>query len=146
MRYRRAGMAGGTYFLTVNLYDRKQRLLVDHIDLLREAVRKVKAMHPFEIDSMVVLPGHPHAVWTLPPGDADYPTRWALIKAGFSPHLPADERRGRSRLAKGAEHRRLLENPSTGSWQPLSLGSLTVRWSTAEQTLGTTPLNRARRP
>lgn len=36
---------------TVNLYDQKQRLLVEHIDLLRETVRKVKAMHPFEIDA-----------------------------------------------------------------------------------------------
>ena len=47
--------------------------MVEHIDLLREAVRKVKAMHSFEIDAMVILPGH----------------------------LPADERRSRSRLAKG---------------------------------------------
>lgn len=101
MRYRRAEVADGTYFFTVNLYDRKQRLLVEHIDLLREAVRKVKAMHPFEIDAMVILPGHLHAVRTLPVGDADYPTRWALIKAGFSRRLPADERRSRSRLAKG---------------------------------------------
>ena len=96
MRYRRAEVAGGTYFFTVNLYDRKRRLLVEHIDLLRQAVRKVKAMHPFEIDAMVILPGHLHAVWTLPVGDANYPTRWALIKAGFSRRLPADERRSRS--------------------------------------------------
>jgi putative transposase len=29
MRYRRADVAGGTYFLTVNLADRNRRLLVD---------------------------------------------------------------------------------------------------------------------
>lgn len=38
---------------------------------------------------------------TLPGGDKDYPVRWTLIKAGFSRHLPKDERRNRSRIAKG---------------------------------------------
>jgi putative transposase len=35
MRYRRADVAGGTYFLTVNLAERKRGLLVDHIELVR---------------------------------------------------------------------------------------------------------------
>ncbi|MBI3069331.1 MAG: hypothetical protein HY323_09920 [Betaproteobacteria bacterium] len=34
MRYRRARIAGGTYFFTVNLSDRRARLLVEHIDAL----------------------------------------------------------------------------------------------------------------
>ena len=29
---------------------------------------------------VVVLPDHLHCLWTLPPTDADYPTRWRLIK------------------------------------------------------------------
>ncbi len=89
-----------TCFFTVNLTERKRMLLVDHIDDLRNAVRKVLTDHPFCIDAMVVLPDHLHAVWTLPEGDADYPTRWALIKADFSRCLLADERRSRSRVAK----------------------------------------------
>jgi len=32
------------------------------------------------VPAMVVLPDHLHCVWTLPRGDADYPTRWRLIK------------------------------------------------------------------
>jgi len=40
--YRRHYIAGGSYFFTVNLYNRKQTLLTDHIDLLRDSVRKVK--------------------------------------------------------------------------------------------------------
>ena len=99
--YRRWRVAGGTYFFTVKLLNRKLGLLVEHIDLLREAVHKVKVMHPFEIDAMVILPGHLHAVWTLPLDDADYATRWGLIKAGFSRRLPAGEQRNRSRIAKG---------------------------------------------
>ncbi len=58
MRYRRADVAGGTYFFTVNLAERKRTLLVDHVDLLRAVVQKVKAAHPFHIDAMVILPDH----------------------------------------------------------------------------------------
>ena len=49
---------------------------------------------------MVVLPEHLRAIWRLPPGDADYPTRWSLIKAGFSRQLGVGERIRQSRAAK----------------------------------------------
>ncbi len=78
-------MAGGSYFFTVNQAERKRTLLVDNIDLLREVMAKVRQRHPFNIDAMVVLPNHLHAIWTLPNGDCDYPVRWMLIKA--RPHL-----------------------------------------------------------
>jgi putative transposase len=94
-------VTGGTYFFTVNLAERNRTLLVNHVDTLREVVRIVKAEHPFHIDAMVILPDHLHAVWTLPVGDCDYPTRWMLIKAGFSRRIPAGERRNKSRMTKG---------------------------------------------
>ena len=34
-------------------------------------------------------------------GDCDYATRWMLIKAGFSRRIAKDERRNKSRIAKG---------------------------------------------
>jgi REP element-mobilizing transposase RayT len=37
--YRRAFVPGGCWFFTVNLLDRRRRLLTDHIDALREATR-----------------------------------------------------------------------------------------------------------
>jgi len=101
MRYRRANVAGATYFFTVNLADRRAGLLVEHIDALRDALQRVKRAHPFRIDAMVVLPDHLHALWTLPRDDADFPTRWMLIKAGFSRQIPPSERRTPSRIAKG---------------------------------------------
>jgi putative transposase len=101
MRYRRANTAGATYFFTVNLADRSSALLVDAVDVLRDAVRLVQRRHPFHIDAMVVLPDHLHALWTLPEGDAGFPQRWALIKAGFSRKLPKGERRSASRERKG---------------------------------------------
>jgi putative transposase len=100
-QYRRNYVPGGSYFFTVNLLDRSGRLLIDHIDALREAFRLVKKEHPFRIDAMVVLPEHLHAIWTLPLGDADYSTRWKKIKAGFSKTFPKTERRSASRLARG---------------------------------------------
>jgi putative transposase len=62
MRYRRADVAGGTYFFTVNLAVYKRTLLVDHADLLRDIFRRVKLRHPFHIDAIVILPDHLHAM------------------------------------------------------------------------------------
>ncbi len=91
-RYRRATIAGGTYFFTVNCAERHgNHLLTDNVDLLRQSFRKVKTDHPYSIDAMVILPEHLHCVWTLPQGDSDYKTRWGLIKAGFSRALPSGE-------------------------------------------------------
>ena len=101
MRYRRARVAGATYFFTVTLADRKSALLTAHVDRLRESVRLVRSRHPFEIAAMVILPDHLHALWVLPPNDADFATRWALIKAGFSRGLPASEQVSKSRVRKG---------------------------------------------
>ena len=99
--YRRMHVPGATWFFTVNLADRRSRLLVERIDTLREALRYVHARHPFRIEAMAILPDHLHAVWTLPPGDADYPTRLRLMKSWFSRHIPAGERRRVSRVDKG---------------------------------------------
>ncbi|MCB1561189.1 MAG: transposase [Xanthomonadales bacterium] len=101
MRYRRSQAAGGTYFFTVNLRDRRGTLLVDHVDDLRRATRIVRERHPFVIDAWAVLPDHLHAVWTLPEDDSDFPTHWSLIKAGFSRTITAGEPISASRERKG---------------------------------------------
>lgn len=119
MRYRRADVTGGTYFFTVNLAERQRTLLVEYIDALRMVMKKVKVMRPFRINAMVILPDHLHAMWTLPEGDKDYPVRWTLIKAGFSRHLPKDERRNPSRIAKGERgiwQRRYWEHLVRDEW------------------------------
>jgi putative transposase len=69
--------------------------------------------HPFTIDAIVVLPEHLHCIWTLPQGDADYKTRWALIKANFSRAIPLGERcseRRRKRGERGIWQRRYWEH------------------------------------
>lgn len=79
--YRRMQVPGTTYFFTLATF-RRQPLLThpDSVTAIRDAIRMVRKVLPFEIVAFVVLPDHLHAIWTLPPGDADYPRRWALIK------------------------------------------------------------------
>jgi putative transposase len=98
--YRRAFVDGGTYFFTVNLNDRGSSVLVDHIASLRSAFRYTRTRHPFQLDAIVVLPDHLHAIWTLPEGDADFPLRWRLIKAAFSRSVPRSESASESRLQR----------------------------------------------
>ncbi len=99
--YRRHRVPGGTYFFTVNLLERRGRLLVERIDVFRNAVRAVRAKRPFHIDAWVVLPDHTHCVWTLPPEDADYSSRWKAIKIAFAKALPRTERLSATRARKG---------------------------------------------
>lgn len=90
--YKRNYREGGTYFFTVNLLQRDQSLLTDHIDSLRSAVASVKGSLPFTIDAWVVLPDHLHCVWTLPDGDSDYSSRWREIKKSFAKQIPRTEK------------------------------------------------------
>jgi putative transposase len=99
--YRRNFLAGGAFFFTVNLAERRLPLLTEQIENLRTALREIRGQHPFKIDAMVVLPDHLHTVWTLPEGDADFATRWRLIKSAFSRSLPPGEPISQSRVAKG---------------------------------------------
>ena len=100
--YRRAFVAGGTWFFTVNLLQRKNNdLLVREIELLRRVVQQVRQKHPFHIDAWVVLPEHLHCVLTLPTGDSDFSLRWRLIKSAFSRALPKEERISATRQKYG---------------------------------------------
>ncbi|HJU07260.1 MAG TPA: transposase [Rhodanobacteraceae bacterium] len=100
-RYVRSFVPGGTFFFTVVLLDRRQRLLVDRIDSLREAFASVRTKRPFTIEAAVILPDHLHCMWTLPANDADFSSRWHAIKAAFSRAIPKGERLSPRRLAKG---------------------------------------------
>ena len=81
MQYRRAFVPGATYFFTV-VTARRRPLFGDTAACsgLRQAFRRIAEQRPFTVNPIVVLPDHLHCLWTLPPGDADYSTRWRLIK------------------------------------------------------------------
>jgi putative transposase len=111
--HRRAFIPGGCWFFTVNLLERQKSLLVEHIELLRLAVAATRRNRAFTIDAFVVLPNHLHAVWTLPPGDADFSTRWWLIKSAFPRTLPKEERLSAVRIERherGIWQRRFWEH------------------------------------
>lgn len=73
----------------MTLADRRSRLLTEHVAALREAFRKTRERRPFTVDAIVVLPDHLHALWTLPPDDDDFATRWQTIKTHFTQALHA---------------------------------------------------------
>jgi putative transposase len=99
-RYRRVKIDGGVFFFTVTLADRSSDLLVRQIDRLRRIYRSVQDRYVFETVAICILPDHLHAVWALPPGDNDYPSRWSVIKAGFSRGLKETAPRSLSKVAK----------------------------------------------
>ena len=73
--------------------DRKNNnLLIDNIDLLRDAFKYVKQQKPFHMNAVVIMPYHLHCIWSLPPNDADFSIRWNLLKSRFSRGIPRNER------------------------------------------------------
>jgi putative transposase len=111
--YRRLYIPGGTYFLTVNLQDRRVSTLTDHIDDFRGSVHQAKNSKPFVILAMVVLPDHFHCLMSLPPCDDDFSSLIGLIKSNFSRCLPRHEEISTSRKNKrerGIWQRRFFEH------------------------------------
>lgn len=111
--YRRARVAGASYFFTVALADRRSTALVDRIGALRDAYAVTRAERTFRCDAFVVLPDHLHTVWTLPEGDSDFSTRWRLIKTRFVRSVGGYGPRSASKHAKqerGVWQRRFWEH------------------------------------
>jgi REP element-mobilizing transposase RayT len=104
MRYRRARVAGATYFFTLVTY-RRQSLFgeADAVDMFNRASQSVRSRRAFTLEAQVILPDHLHAIWTLPDDDFDYATRWRLIKEAFTRayaqrhRLPARDAKRRAR-------------------------------------------------
>lgn len=108
--FRRAWIPGGTYFFTLATW-RRQPLLThpDAVTALREAFRSVREEHAFEIDALVVLPDHMHAIWTLPPDDADFARRWAMVKRRVSQRT--------AHLVRKPVSASMTKRRETGVWQ-----------------------------
>jgi putative transposase len=112
-RYCRAKIEAGTFFFTVTLADRSSDALVRHIDRLRHIYQSIQKRYPFETVAICVLPDHLHAIWSLPPDDADFPLRWNRIKGDFSRGLQASATRTESKISrreKGIWQRRYWEH------------------------------------
>lgn len=116
--YRRAFVPGGTFFFTVVTYQRQRLFDVEaNRTLLGNAIRECQQKWPFEINAIVLLPDHLHAIWSLPSGDSNYSARWSVIKKTFTIHyLKAGGRqrvvspRKRRERRKGVWQRRFWEH------------------------------------
>lgn len=111
--YRRYFVPGGTYFFTV--VTRRRMPLFSNPraqTLLGEKTRDCQKKWPFTINAIVLLPDHFHAIWSLPPGDADYPKRWGWLKKEFTKEWLAG---GGVEVWVSPARRRRRER---GVWQP----------------------------
>ena len=83
--FTRAFAPGGTFFFTVVTHRRRPLFHAQQARaLLRTVIEDVRSRRPFDLDAIVLLPDHLHCIWTLPPEDADFSTRWRKIKEVFT--------------------------------------------------------------
>lgn len=111
--FRRARVRGGTFFFTVVTHQRAPFLCSEPArHLLRDVFRQCRARWPLEVDAIVLLPDHLHTIWTLPPGDTDYSTRWGWTKKEFTKRwLQSGHRESAQTAGRRSDGRR-------GVWQP----------------------------
>jgi len=114
--YRRCYVPGGSYFFTV-VTERRAKILGNDLarDLLRAAFQDCfQSWPPFQVDAMVMLHDHMHAIWTLLPGDAAYPKRWGAIKKYFTQSWlaldGAEQSRSSSRIVGDVSGNAIMRN------------------------------------
>ena len=104
--YRRAKLAGGTFFFTVVTFNRLPILTGEMArKLLHDAWVDTRDRFPFQTEAVVLLPDHLHTIWTLPEGDANFSVRWKEIKRlftkGYLQQIGPGEHRNESRQKRG---------------------------------------------
>jgi len=105
--YRRVLAPGGCFFFTVVTHGRRPILTSGLArECLHTAWTAVRQRHPFTLDAIVVLPDHLHCVWSLPEGDADFSSRWRMLKGLFTREYLA---RGGESASPGASRQRKRE-------------------------------------
>lgn len=77
-----------TFFCTLRLLPAESGLLITAVADLRRAVRETKALRPFTIDAITVLPSVVHLLMTLPDGTPSPTSRIEMLKSRFSRSQP----------------------------------------------------------
>jgi len=80
--YKRLFLERHSYYLTIVTH-RRNPILIDNIDILRESFRESKKYYKYVIDAIVILPDHIHMIIT-PKNTIDYPKIVRAIKYNFS--------------------------------------------------------------
>ena len=87
--YKRLFLDGCSYFLTVVTH-RRNPILVDNIDILRDSFRESKRFYSYDIEAIVVLPDHFHMM-IRPDNSKDYPHIIKSIKYNFTKRYKGKE-------------------------------------------------------
>jgi putative transposase len=83
--WRRACVPDGTFFFTLATADRASILTTSlGRATLREVLVDRHLRWPFDVEAIVLMPDHLHALWQLPAGDADYSKRSGWLKKEFT--------------------------------------------------------------
>ena len=82
--YKRIFLDGYSYFITVVTHQRNP-ILIDNIELLRQAFKNSKTKYHYQIDAIVILPDHFHMIIT-PKYAKEYPKIISAIKRYFTRH------------------------------------------------------------
>ena len=97
--YKRIFLDRYSYYITMVTH-RRNPILVDNIEALREAFRESKRYYPYSIDAIVVLPDHIHMI-IRPKQVKNYPKIVRAIKYNFSTKIIHDEAQSTARYKKG---------------------------------------------
>jgi len=97
-KYKRLFLDGHSYYITIVTHKRNP-LLIDNIELLRESFRESKQYFRYSIDAIVVLPDHIHMIIT-PKNVNEYPKIIKAIKYNFSRHFNVEEEQSYSRYKR----------------------------------------------
>jgi len=87
--FRRLYVEGHPYFITM-VMEKRRPLLIENIDLLRDAFRHSKTFFDYAIDSIAIMPDHLHMIIVPEEYDA-YPGIVRSIKTYFSKGLKASD-------------------------------------------------------
>ncbi len=97
--YKRIFLDGYSYYITMVTHKRNP-ILVDNIEALRESFHESKRYYHYSIDAIVVLPDHLHMIIT-PKKAKDYPKIVRAIKYNFSIKIIHNEEQSTARHKKG---------------------------------------------
>ena len=97
--YKRLFLEGYSYYITIVTH-RRNPILVDNIEVLRESFRESKRYYQYSIDAIVILPDHLHMIIT-PKNSMDYPKIIRAIKYNFSIKITQELEQSTSRHKKG---------------------------------------------
>ena len=98
--YKRVFLDGYSYFITVVTH-RREHILIDNIELLRDSFRETKRYYEYDIDAIVILPDHFHLI-IRPKITTQYPKIIRAIKYNFSKRYNSDDvEQSMSRYSRG---------------------------------------------